>query len=207
MVSTAFIKGFSTSAALIIAIGPQNAFILRQALLRSHAFTLAFLAILIDSLMITLGVSGFGMALANSETLYIAAKYGGFSFLVLYGCRCFYSCIFRSNSLEKMRQKAQTGVKAAILTLMAMSFLNPHMYLDTLVLIGAIGGQLGQLQQTEFIIGAIMASICWFLLLVFAARYLAPLFAKPIAWKILDGVIGIIMWSVAFSLLKTPNLG
>jgi L-lysine exporter family protein LysE/ArgO len=202
MLSSAFIKGFSTTAGLIVAIGPQNAFILRQGLLRSHVFTLTFLAILIDSLMITLGVSGLGIVIAHNETLYLVAKYGGFGFLLLYGCRCFYSSIFISNSLEKVQQKGKVSAKAAILTLMAMSFLNPHMYLDTFLLIGTIGGQLDQLQRTDFIIGATMASFAWFSLLAFGARYLAPLFAKPIAWKILDGIIGIIMWSIAFSLLK-----
>lgn len=198
--SFAFIKGFTTTAGLIIAIGIQNAFILRQGLLRSHTFVMALLASLIDSFMIFLGVSGLGVIIASHTYWMIAAKYGGILFLFFYGCRCFYLAIFKSNTIKDEEVTGKRSLKSSVITLMAVSFLNPHMYVDTLLLIGTVGGQLPYEQRLYYIIGAIAASTIWFFLLSYGARLLIPIFHKPLAWKISDTIIGTLMWSIAISL-------
>lgn len=194
------IKGYTTAAGLIIAIGAQNAFILRQGLLRSHVFVLAVLASIIDGAMIILGVSGLGVIINSHVYLMFIAKYGGVLFLFLYGCKCFYSALFRSTTMCDEELKAKRSLKLTILTLLAVSFLNPHMYLDTILIIGTIGAQFEESQRIYFIIGAILASITWFFTLSYGAGLLVPIFQKPMAWKILDSIIGVCMWAISYSI-------
>lgn len=196
----AFIKGYTTTASLIVAIGAQNAFILKQGLLKSNTLVIAVLASIIDILMISIGVYGLGVIIASHAYLMDLARYGGLLFLLGYGCKCFYSAIFKTSSLENEKIQAQTSLKWTVITLLAMSFLNPHMYLDTLLLIGTIGGQLAENQRLYFIIGAGCASVIWFFLLSYGARLLIPIFQKPLAWKALDTIIGVTMWSIAASI-------
>ncbi len=199
----AFIKGYSTTAGLIIAIGAQNAFILRQGLLKSHVLILAILASIIDIFMIMLGVNGLGFIIASHFYLMFAAKYGGILFLFFYGCKCFYSALLKKNSIENEYIVGKKSVKSAIITLLVMSFFNPHMYLDTVLLIGAIGAQLPENQRIYYIAGASLASTIWFFCLAYGAQLLIPVFKKPITWKILDILIGIVMWCIAFSIYTT----
>ena len=196
----ALIKGYTTTAGLIIAIGAQNAFILRQGLLKSHVLIVAVLASIIDIFMIILGVNGLGFIIASNYYLMLAAKYGGILFLFLYGCKCFYSALFRITSIDDEHVIAKRSIRATIITLLATSFLNPHMYLDTILLIGAIGAGLHENQRIYYIIGASIASTMWFFCLSYGARLLIPFFKKPISWKILDTLIGIIMWCIAYSI-------
>lgn len=196
----AFIKGYSTTAGLIIAIGAQNAFILRQGLIKSHVLVVVLLASIIDISMIYLGVKGLGFVIASNDYLMLTTKYGGILFLFFYGFKCFYSALFKSNSIEDTHITGKKSLSSVIITLLAMSFLNPHMYLDTILLIGTIGAQLPENQRLYYIAGASVASIIWFFSLAYGSRLLTPIFQKPIAWKILDAIIGIIMWSIAFSL-------
>jgi len=195
-----FIKGFTTTAGLIVAIGIQNAFILRQGLLKSHSFVVALLASAIDSVMIFLGVSGVGVIIASHPYWLVAAKYGSMLFLFLYGCRCFYFAVFKSNTINDKEVVGKRSLKSTIITLMAVSFLNPHMYVDTLLLIGTIGGQLPDAQKLYYVGGAILASTIWFFLLSYGARLLIPIFQKPLSWKILDTIIGMVMWFMVFSI-------
>lgn len=195
----AFIKGYTTTTGLIVAIGAQNAFILRQGLLRSHLLVVAVLASIIDAFMISIGVAGLGVVITSHPYLLLSAKYGGILFLFLYGCKCFYSAFFKSQTMADEHTTGRRSLKLTILTLLAVSFLNPHMYLDTVLIIGTIGASLVENQRIYFIIGASFASIIWFFTLSYGAGFLVPIFKKPIAWKILDIAIGLIMWSIAFS--------
>jgi len=195
-----FIKGYSTTAGLIIAIGAQNAFILRQGLIKSHVLIVALLASIIDISMIYLGVKGLGLVIASHNYLMLTAKYGGILFLFFYGCKCFYSALFKTSSIDDAHITGKKSLSSAIITLLAMSFLNPHMYLDTILLIGTVGAQLPENQRLYYIAGAGTASVIWFFCLAYGARLLTPIFQKPRAWKILDAIIGVIMWSIALSL-------
>ena len=196
----AFIKGYSTTAGLIIAIGAQNAFILRQGLIKSHVLIVALLASIIDISMIYLGVKGLGLVIASHNYLMLTAKYGGILFLFFYGCKCFYSALFKTNSIDDAHITGKKSLSSAIISLLAMSFLNPHMYLDTTLLIATVGAQLPENQMLYYMAGAGTASVIWFFFLAYGARLLTPIFQKPIAWKILDAIIGVIMWSIALSL-------
>ena len=122
----AFIKGYSTTAGLIIAIGAQNAFILRQGLIKSHVLVVALLASIIDISMIYLGVKGLGFVIASNHYLMLMTKYGGILFLFFYGFKCFYSALFESNSIEDTHITGKKSLSSTVITLLAMSFLNPH---------------------------------------------------------------------------------
>jgi L-lysine exporter family protein LysE/ArgO len=196
----AFLKGYTTTTGLIVAIGMQNAFILRQGLLKSHVFIVAILASIFDIFMIYLGVEGLGLIITSHAYFMMAAKYGGMLFLFFYGCKCFYSALFRSESMADEHVIGKRSLKLTVLTLLAVSFLNPHMYLDTILIIGTIGAELAEHLRIYFVIGASLASIIWFFSLSYGAAFLIPIFKKPIAWKILDTAIGIIMWCIAFSI-------
>jgi L-lysine exporter family protein LysE/ArgO len=183
-----------------MAVGAQNAFILRQGLLRSHVLIIAILASIIDIFLIILGVNGLGLIIASHHYLMFAAKYGGIFFLFLYGCKCFYSTLFKKTSIDDEHIVAKTSIKSAIITLLAVSFLNPHVYLDTVLLIGAVGAGLPESQRIYYIAGAGCASIIWFFCLSYGARLLMPIFKNPISWKVLDTLTGVMMWSIAFSI-------
>lgn len=195
-----FIKGYTTSTSLIVAIGAQNAFVLRQGIARSHVFIIALLCSIIDAIMIIIGVGGVGTLITSSHLLLSIAKYGGSAFLFFYGSAAFYRALFKKHNIS-MAISVNMGLKATIITILVTSFLNPHLYLDTIVLIGSIGAQFAPQERPMFVLGAIIASFVWFFALSYGAGYLAPLFEKSISWKILDILIGIIMWSIAISLL------
>ncbi|MFK7967985.1 MAG: LysE/ArgO family amino acid transporter [Rickettsiaceae bacterium] len=196
----ALIKGYTTTASLIIAMGTQNAFILRQGLLKSHVLIVAILASIIDILLIILGVSGVGFIITSHHYLMLVAKYGSVVFLFLYGCKCFYSVFFKTTSIEDENVTGKRSIKSTIITLLAITFLNPHTYVDTMLLIGSIGAGLAEEQKIYYIIGAGAASTSWFFCLSYGSRLLIPFFKKPISWKILNIFIGIIMWCIAYSI-------
>ncbi len=197
-----FLKGFFTGAGLIIAIGAQNAFVLKQGLKKNHVFIVALFCAIADSLLIVLGVSGLGVILTSNRTLLLVAKWGGASFLFWYGLRAFRAAL-HSESLRTQDEPVNQNLKKVLLTLTALTFLNPHVYLDTLILLGTIGAQFEKASRALFAAGAILASTAWFFTLCYGARLLAPLLRNPRAWKIIDFVIGCIMWSIALSLLLT----
>ncbi len=192
-------KGFGISAGLIIAIGAQNALVLTYGLKRQHTFLVAGICTFIDISLIVAGVSGMGLLLSRSPQLLSIARWGGAAFLLAYGMRAFASA-FRNNSMD-VNTRTQSSWQAATLATLAVSLLNPHVYLDTLLLLGSIGGQLPTDERTRFTIGAILASGCWFFGLSLVAGKLVPLFRKARAWQVLDLSIGAIMWAIAFSLI------
>jgi L-lysine exporter family protein LysE/ArgO len=195
-----FLEGCGTGAGLIIAIGAQNAFVLKQGILKNHVFATAFLCSLIDATLISLGVGGFGALLTSNVLLLSLARWGGAAFLIYYGFRSF-RAVFKSESLRLDGGRERPDLKMTLITVLALSLLNPHVYLDTVVLLGSIGAQFPVSERPFFALGAIFASFLWFFTVGYGARYLAPLFQKPLAWKILDFLIGCIMWAIALSLL------
>ena len=201
-----FLEGFLTSAALIIAIGAQNAFVLKQGILRNHVLAISSICILIDSILIIIGVNGLGAILTENPILLAGAKWGGFIFLIYYGFISFKS-ILKDETLNIDHNDKKLSLKAAVLTVLALSLLNPHVYLDTVVLLGSIGAQSLPEQRPFFIVGAVFASVIWFASLGYGARFLQPFFTKPLSWKILDFITGVIMWLIAISLLLCSYVG
>ncbi len=192
-------EGFALGASLIIAIGAQNAFVLRQGLARAHVFLVAGLCSLSDAGLIALGVGGFAALVAALPALAAVAAWGGALFLFAYGARALLGAL-RPGRLEADGGAVRGTWKAVTLTL-AVSLLNPHVYLDTVVLIGSVAAQLAAAERLAFALGAMAASFAWFFGLALGARRLAPLFARPIAWRILDLAIAGIMWSIAGALV------
>lgn len=199
VVLTAAAKGFSLGLSLIVAIGAQNAFILRQGLLRSHVFTLCLICALSDATLIAFGVAGFGTLVKQVPWLITTVTIGGAIFLICYGFIAF----LRASNPEKMIVSTHSGgtLKGAILTCLALTFLNPHVYLDTVILLGGLSAQYEGINRVAYGSGAILGSFAWFFVLGYGARLLVPIFEKPAAWRILDILIGIIMWLIAVSLI------
>ncbi len=200
-----FVEGCGTGAGLIVAIGAQNAFVLKQGILKNYVFITVFMCALIDALLISLGVGGFGAILATNLTLMSIARWGGAAFLFYYGFRSFYA-VFKSESLKLDTSPERPDLKISVVTILALSLLNPHVYLDTVILLGSISAQFPTSERVFFALGAILASFVWFFGMGYGARYLAPFFQNPLSWKILDFLIGCIMWAIALSLLLwAPN--
>lgn len=197
--SLALFKGLATSAGLIIAIGAQNAFVLSQGLRREHHWPVAGLCAVLDMLLIVAGVAGMGILISQSPFWMECARWGGVVFLLWYGARALKSALNPSAMVAK-RQRSLSFQKA-ILTTLAVTLLNPHAYLDTVVLLGSIGGQYPVDERYWFAAGAISFSFIWFFTLVAGARFLQPLFEKPQAWQILDFTVCLMMWAIAVSLL------
>lgn len=198
---TSLIQGFFLGASLIIAIGSQNAFVLRQGLKKEHVFTICTICFLCDAVLILLGAGGFGTLVASSRMLMLTARWGGALFLFWFGVRSFRS-VLKAEVLEvNGSENPATSLKWAIGTTFALTLLNPHVYLDTVILLGSIAGQLPAQDRVTFAVGAVCASMVWFYGIGYGARTLTPVFRKPIAWKILDFSIGCVMWTIAGSLL------
>lgn len=196
---SAALSGFLLGASLIIAIGAQNAFILRQGLLQQHVFILCLICALSDALLITAGVAGLGTLIAQSPKLISVVTLGGAVFLFWYA-----SVAFRRALKPEAMQAARTGegaLKAAIATVLALTFLNPHVYLDTVVLLGGLSARFEGANRAAYGAGAAVASFVWFFGLGYGARLLQPVFARPAAWRVLDVLIGLVMAGIALSLL------
>jgi L-lysine exporter family protein LysE/ArgO len=200
---SALLQGFVTSAALIIAIGAQNAFVLRQGLKREHVLAVVLVCALSDMLLIGLGVAGLGALVQREPVLLAVARWGGALFLAGYGL------LAARRAFADHRLASGDGgplsLRAAVLACLGFTYLNPHCWLDTVVLVGSLSAQQPDDLRFVFGIGAAAASIVWFFALGYGARLLAPLFARPIAWRLLDGGIAAVMWSLAATLvLRSP---
>ncbi len=194
----AFLSGFALSLSLILAIGAQNAFVLRQGLRRAHVFWVCLTCAVSDAILIAAGVAGFG-ALAHAVPWFeLVMRYGGAAFLIWYGARSFWSAWQGGEALDDAGP-AEGSLQAALLTVLALTWLNPHVYLDTVVLLGSISAQYEA--RLAFGAGAVLASLSFFFALGYGARLLAPLFVNPKAWQILDVVIGATMWAIAAKLI------
>jgi L-lysine exporter family protein LysE/ArgO len=197
---TALIAGFVLGGSLIIAIGAQNAFILRQGLIPQHVFPLVLFCAVSDATLILLGVAGFGEAIKAAPTLLKIVQWGGGAFLIWYGITAFRRA-FATVALEA-GQGGGMPLKTALAQCAAFTWLNPHVYLDTVVLVGGISTTFGD-NRWWYAAGAATASFVWFFALGYGARLLAPLFRKPSAWRALDIGIGCVMWLLAWKILTT----
>jgi L-lysine exporter family protein LysE/ArgO len=195
----ALTAGFLLGLSLIVAIGAQNAFILRQGLRRQHVLPLVLTCALSDAVLIALGVGGFATVLAHIIWLDPLMRYAGAAFLLVYAIRSLRSAFAGGGAIETEGQM-KPSLQAALLTCLALTWLNPHVYLDTVVLLGSISTRYAG-WELAFALGAITASFVFFFSLGYGARLLAPLFSKPLAWRVLDVVIALVMASVATSLL------
>jgi len=195
---TAFIPGFLLGLSLIVAIGAQNAFVLRQGLRREHVFAVCAVCALSDAILIAAGVAGFGALVTALPWLAPAMRYGGALFLAGYGLRSLWAAWHNSGALNPAVDERKS-LGATILTCLAFTWLNPHVYLDTVVLLGSIStGYAGQ--RALFAAGAATSSFLFFFALGYGARLLRPLFANPRAWRVLDAFIGVTMIALAVKL-------
>jgi L-lysine exporter family protein LysE/ArgO len=197
-VPSAAINGFLLGAGLIVAIGAQNAFVLRQGLARSHVFVICLICALSDAVLIALGIGGLGALVSNSPRMIAAVTIAGAIFLLVYGLLAFARAI-HTGGLEAAVDKP-AGLGAAMAACLAFTFFNPHVYLDTVVLIGALSASYAGAARLAFGAGAVLASFVWFFGLGYGARWLAPVFAARRAWQVLDIAIGLVMWSLAAGL-------
>jgi L-lysine exporter family protein LysE/ArgO len=196
---TAAISGFSLSLSLILAIGSQNAFVLKQGLKREHVFWVCLTCAASDAVLVLLGVTGLSIVIQQAPWLTTAMRYGGAAFLFLYGARSFYTA-WKSSAVLQQSEDTQTTLLPTLLTCAALTWLNPHVYLDTVLLIGSISTQYPD-DKAGFAAGAMLASFVFFFALGYAAALLRPIFAKPISWRILEVIVGITMWTIAYKLL------
>lgn len=197
------IKGALISGGLIIAIGAQNAFVLKQGLLRNHVLWVSLLCFLCDFLLMALGVLGLGTLINTNQWLTLGLAVVGALFLLWYGARSFRSAFTSTGSLGGTAEPpSNTSLKAVLMATLAVTLLNPHVYLDTVVIVGGVAGTLLPGQKIQFLAGASLASLVWFLALGFGARLLQPLFRNPKAWRVLEFLIGLIMSWIALELLR-----
>jgi L-lysine exporter family protein LysE/ArgO len=197
---SAFLNGFFLGASLIIAIGAQNAFILRQGLLRQHVFILCLICALADAILIALGVAGLGTLIQSSPQLITAVTIGGAAFLFAYAFIAFRRALHPA--AMETKGKGEGSLRIAISACLAFTFLNPHVYLDTVVLLGSLSARYEGQGRFVYALGAMTASFAWFFALGYGARLLEPVFAKPAAWRVLDVVIGLVMAAIGLSLLS-----
>lgn len=199
--NAAWIAGFALSFSLILAIGAQNAFVLRQGLMRAHVGAVVAICCLSEAALIFAGVAGFGALSALAPWMIDAMRWGGAGFLVVYGLRSLHAAWTAADALDT-GGAAKGSLQAAVGTALVLTWANPHVYLDTVGLIGAVAATYGA-GRWMFGLGALSASVLFFLLLGYGARGLAPIFARPKAWRILDAVVGATMLALAVKLVIT----
>ena len=196
-----YLQGFAIGLSLIVAIGAQNAFVLKQGLKKQAVFWVCFVCALSDSILVVLGITGFATVIQLYPELVGFAKWAGAVFLVWYGLQHAIQAFQANQSLHASSQN-EIQLSKIIIVCLALTWLNPHVYLDTVVLIGSISTQFEQ-TKLYFALGVITASWLFFFSLGYGARVLIPVFANPKAWKVLDVVIALIMWSIAISLMMS----
>lgn len=195
---TAMFAGFGLGLSLIVAIGAQNAFVLRQGILRQHVLPIVLVCAISDAVLIAAGVAGFGVLVERLPWLEGVMRFGGAAFLLFYGAKAFLSA-WRGQGNMQGGDSSAGNLWIALTTCLVFTWANPHVYLDTVVLLGSIAAQYDD--RVAFGVGAVTASFCFFFALGYGARLLAPIFERPVAWQILDFAIGCVMWLIAVSLL------
>lgn len=195
-----YLNGLLVAFGLIMAIGTQNAFVLAQSLRREHHLPVAALCVLCDAILVALGVFGLATVLAQNPTLLAVARWGGAVFLAWYGTKA----LMRACSKQSLEQGENQGLRsrrAVLLSALAVTLLNPHVYLDTVLLIGSLGAQ--QTVPGAYVAGAASASLLWFFTLALGAAWLAPWLARPSTWRLLDLMVAVMMFAVAAQLIFT----
>ena len=195
-----YLQGMLVGASLIVPIGAQNAFVLERGIRRNHALLVAGLCFLADAFLIALGVGGAGKVIAQSLTLQLLLTLGGAVFLLRYG----WSSLVRAwqATTQTLAQQGRMTRARAISMTLAVTLLNPHVYLDTVMIQGAVSGQYPRMQQLSFALGSISASFLWFFGLALLASWLAPQLQRVRVQQFIDGGVGVLMWLIAFGLLR-----
>lgn len=194
-----YMAGLSMGLSLIVAIGAQNAFVLRQGLRNEHVFAVALICSLSDAILIVLGVTSFGKIALRLPWLDPVMRYGGAFFLAWYGAKSLYSALRSTAALTPKGATERAALKPVILACLAFTWLNPHVYLDTVVLLGAISTQFPGF-EASFAAGAMSGSLLFFFSLGYGATRLKPIFAKPSAWRAFEAIIALVMWSISLKL-------
>jgi L-lysine exporter family protein LysE/ArgO len=194
---TSLLSGFGLSLSLILAIGAQNAFVLRQGLRGEHVFPVVAICCLSEVILISAGVAGLGALIEANPSLLVAFRWGGAAFLLVYGARAMQAAWRGGARLEA--GDGAGSLRAALMTCLALTWLNPHVYLDTVILLGGIGAT--KPAPWLYAAGAISGSVLFFVILGYGAGALRPIFAKPAAWRVLDAIIGLVMWAIALGLV------
>ncbi|ENI4488618.1 amino acid transporter [Vibrio fluvialis] len=195
------LQGFGFGATMIIPIGAQNAYVLNQGIKRNHHLTTATICSFLDIFFISLGIFGGGAILSQSELLLTFVTVGGIAFLTFYGLQSWKSA-FTAQSEENATTTTARGRRAVILGTLAVTVLNPHLYLDTVVILGSIGGQFEGNDRLSFAIGTIMASFVWFYSLSIGAAKLAPTLSRPRIKQAIDIGVALMMFGIAIALTK-----
>ncbi|MBF7073900.1 amino acid transporter [Glaciecola sp. MH2013] len=193
------VTGFTLGISLILAIGAQNAFVLKQGLKREHVFAVCFICALSDAILISAGVAGFGAIVKQFPLIEQVSRYAGAAFLFGYSMMSFKSAFTNQHKMEAKGEEVG-NLTSALLTCLAFTWLNPHVYLDTVVLLGSISTQY-EGEQFSFGLGAVLGSFVFFFSLGYGAQFLIPIFKNPKAWQVLEFIIGAVMLSLAISLL------
>lgn len=199
---TASLTGFFTGLSLIFAIGAQNAFVLRQGLKRVHVLPIVLTCALSDAVLIAVGVFASAQISELFPRFLPLMRWGGAAFLIFYGAKAALAAI-RGGQHLAAAQIGAPSLRAAVATTLALTWLNPHVYLDTVVLLGAVSARFPE-ARGGFAVGAVAASFIFFFALGFGARLLAPIFARENAWRVLDALIAVVMWSIATGLIMAP---
>jgi L-lysine exporter family protein LysE/ArgO len=194
----AALSGLGFGLSLIVAIGAQNAFVLRQGLRREHVLAVVAICALADAVLIVLGIAGIGAVLDSAPWLLVAIRWGGILFLLAYAVLAARRAL-RPGTLEGDPAGASTSLRTAVATCLALTLLNPHVYLDTVVLLGSVANTHGG-ERWWFGAGAALGSVLWFTALGFGARALRPLFRSRTAWRVLDAGVAVVMVALAASL-------
>jgi L-lysine exporter family protein LysE/ArgO len=197
---SAALHGFLLQMGMIVAIGAQNAFILKQGIKGEHVGAICLICAVSDAILICAGIGGFGALLTVVPWFGIALRLGGALFLILYGVRSAYAAAAGGAALQPTNNAAAGPLRTAVIACLVFTWLNPHVYLDTVVLIGSIAAQYPG-RQIAFGMGAIAASVLFFFALGYGARLLRPVLARPAAWRMLDAGVAAIMWAIGGALL------
>lgn len=199
----AAIAGLGLGLSLIVAIGTQNAFVLRQGIRREHVLPVVLVCALSDAVLIIAGVSGIGFVVERFPVVLVVLRWAGAAFLLGSGLLAARRALAPSG-LAADRGGNSLSLRAAVLTVIGLTWLNPHVYLDTVLLLGSIANTHGELGRWWFAAGAVLGSILWFTALGYGARLLRGVFAKPVAWRILDVAIAVVMIALAIMLVLRP---
>jgi L-lysine exporter family protein LysE/ArgO len=199
LATPSFVTGFTLGASLIMAIGAQNAFVLRQGLRREHVAAVVAVCAVLDIVLMVIGVSGLGAVLGERPGLIQAATWAGAVVLAWYALGALRRA-FRAHSLHAQPAGAAQPARQVVWQALSISLLNPHVYLDTVLLVGSVGARQAAGTQAAFLLGSGLSSALWFAGLGFGARLLSPLFARPMAWRLLDLLVALTMGWIAFSL-------
>ncbi len=200
------LNGFAISVGLLVAIGPQNAYLLRKGLKRRHVFVVATTCFLGDVLLIVLAGAGVGHLAQHNQLAGSLLSWGGAAFLLWYGWRNFRSAsqgsAFSDQDIDEAGKEARgKGALGAIFMALFLTLLNPHVYVDTFVILGGLAAQYGESERNIFVLGAVMGSGAWFYGIGYGATFLTPFFQNPKSWRMLDMGVGVIMWTMAIFLI------